>query len=596
MNPGQEVSLNQLQKEETKEEQVQKQKRKAREYSLKLMERRSRWGIPDSREYKEVKNALKGLQDIMEQKPDAGNVFTFHKAHERLGFACEYYIFQKDGAVTKRGQRRLNLVEAVLKLQKLEAANMDHLRSKEHYSGAAAGGEASWEAYLGTIRKKRADVKESEVTYHGKGMSQRLEVKLGEDSVFFTKERLAEGIDSHVMEFAREIPNPVFKEVFKREQDRLKRASADNREFIQEFTLRADLYLNTMAKRESREGALKKAFNKTLESRPQNFSDGFLAAMQSPENLETFLTFTKIYKQRYLEETSLLAINEPVGANLLNRNIATRRMAELLGIPNLVVKAGPMELTVDGVRHQGIYMDEAQGIDINRPGGRERLAEAVNNGNPSFQKALSGLQVLDALCGQVDRHMGNMFYCVQNQDGREVLTGVQGIDNDLSFGRECEMSENKKHCLDKKAKIQFKSKRGSAHEIAAIDKGVGANVMMLDRELLNYTFGDILDIQEIDYLQKRVDKMKQIISKKAREKQILGQDCEWTEDVAKKAEEYGFGNYYSSFVGYHNRLKEKFVLQSEGTVYTIHLPEVEKPEADRLKPPVPPRKKKGMSI
>lgn len=52
--------------------------------------------------------------------------------------------------------------------------------------------------------------------------------------------------------------------------------------------------------------------------------------------------------------------------------------------------------------------------------------------NPETQRGLADLQLLDALTGQVDRHLGNIF--VDPETG-----SIKGIDNDLSFGSKSSM-------------------------------------------------------------------------------------------------------------------------------------------------------------
>jgi hypothetical protein len=55
--------------------------------------------------------------------------------------------------------------------------------------------------------------------------------------------------------------------------------------------------------------------------------------------------------------------------------------------------------------------------------------------HPEGLKALANLQVLDYICGNIDRHMANMLYQFgKDRNGKVVLTGVCGIDNDTSFG------------------------------------------------------------------------------------------------------------------------------------------------------------------
>ena len=55
-------------------------------------------------------------------------------------------------------------------------------------------------------------------------------------------------------------------------------------------------------------------------------------------------------------------------------------------------------------------------------------------------RSLADLQIIDYLCLNEDRHPGNLMYQV-NQEG--IITGIQGIDNDSSFGRRrCGQVEN----------------------------------------------------------------------------------------------------------------------------------------------------------
>lgn len=64
----------------------------------------------------------------------------------------------------------------------------------------------------------------------------------------------------------------------------------------------------------------------------------------------------------------------------------------------------------------------------------ETGAKRSNNidfGNPAIRRDLVKLQLLDALCAQGDRHMGN--YVVRFDENGGIL-GLQGIDNDQAFG------------------------------------------------------------------------------------------------------------------------------------------------------------------
>lgn len=80
---------------------------------------------------------------------------------------------------------------------------------------------------------------------------------------------------------------------------------------------------------------------------------------------------------------------------------------------------------------QGIFMAAARGQMAGGEGGAlESMSQGAMAG-ATFQRGLVKLQMLDALTGQIDRHLGNYF--IQKNARGEVI-GVQGIDNDLSFG------------------------------------------------------------------------------------------------------------------------------------------------------------------
>jgi hypothetical protein len=112
------------------------------------------------------------------------------------------------------------------------------------------------------------------------------------------------------------------------------------------------------------------------------------------------------------------------------RSVAMYRLDQLLGI-NMLAKT---EFAVSQRRDQtgkltekmGVFMEKAKGEKAETLAKGGRLAED----DTMLQRALNKLQMLDVICGQVDRHMGN--YYIAMSDGK--VTGVQGIDNDMSFG------------------------------------------------------------------------------------------------------------------------------------------------------------------
>lgn len=131
----------------------------------------------------------------------------------------------------------------------------------------------------------------------------------------------------------------------------------------------------------------------------------------------------------------------PDGSRIDSRNAAMSAVADLLNMPGVIARSRPMTLIgQDGKEVDGTFMAEATGMDIrNLPEDAQHVSgksiQKKNVGDAmSISKAcrqISDLQVLDFLCGNIDRHRGNLLY---QFDENHKLCGVQGIDNDCSFG------------------------------------------------------------------------------------------------------------------------------------------------------------------
>ena len=124
-------------------------------------------------------------------------------------------------------------------------------------------------------------------------------------------------------------------------------------------------------------------------------------------------------------------------ARLDDRNAAMSKTASLLGLSHVICNAIPMRcLDANGEVIEGTFMEMARGVDANRPDkalyGKFSEKEAFDR-NKYVLRDLADLQALDYICGNTDRHAGNMIFTFDNGNPAQV-TGVQGIDNDMSFG------------------------------------------------------------------------------------------------------------------------------------------------------------------
>jgi len=131
------------------------------------------------------------------------------------------------------------------------------------------------------------------------------------------------------------------------------------------------------------------------------------------------------------------------GSNINRRNNAMYEVSKLLGHEKLICQSVRMTTIEGDVQKEGTFMVNAEGVDYEsiKPIVDELGRKIPLVYTPEAIKDLSRLQVLDYLCGNEDRHGGNIFYKMELRNkkdgpGREyVVTGYQGIDNDSSFGQ-----------------------------------------------------------------------------------------------------------------------------------------------------------------
>ena len=124
------------------------------------------------------------------------------------------------------------------------------------------------------------------------------------------------------------------------------------------------------------------------------------------------------------------------GQRLDSRNSAMSAVADLLGVGDSVARSDNMRFIDNkGKLVEGSFMDFGKGLDLYA---HPEDAVFVNN-DPIYHsatrikllKSIADLQILDHICMNADRHRGNLMYRV-DKDGNFI--GVQGIDNDSSFG------------------------------------------------------------------------------------------------------------------------------------------------------------------
>lgn len=224
-------------------------------------------------------------------------------------------------------------------------------------------------------------------------------------------------------------------------------------------------------------------------------------------------------------------VDEGGMANTTRRNVATSRMAELLGLGHLVAKSQTAEIhdQATGKIIRGNLMDQAEGVELN-----EVKAEISKKKEAAFTSGgirdIMNLQVLDVLCGQVDRHAGNMLYKT-NAAGQ--ISGIQGIDNDASFGTNIDTA-SAIHQGRKDYRI-FDPNNGEM-VIPYMDKALADRIEKLDSSVVRYVLRDLLKEAEIEAAVQRLENMKAgiIRAKKVSPERFLENEAQWTPQVAQQ--------------------------------------------------------------
>ena len=125
------------------------------------------------------------------------------------------------------------------------------------------------------------------------------------------------------------------------------------------------------------------------------------------------------------------------GARVDSRNSAMSLVANMLGQPELLARSKPLTVVHNGKIVEGTFMELAKGshwTHISKNDPILKCSSASYNNN-QLLKSIADMQIVDYLCCNVDRHGGNLTYIVDSSDpDHPKVTGVQGIDNDMSFG------------------------------------------------------------------------------------------------------------------------------------------------------------------
>ncbi|MBN9392728.1 MAG: hypothetical protein J0I20_32155 [Chloroflexi bacterium] len=238
-----------------------------------------------------------------------------------------------------------------------------------------------------------------------------------------------------------------------------------------------------------------------------------------------------------------------------NRSVAMYRLDQLLNA-NVIART-EFAMKRSGIITKGGFgtiMEAASGkklLDLDIAGqvvnNDQQKAQAAQGGmaklsleDPVFQKALSKLNILDALAFQIDRHNGNFFVDIDNQGN---VKDVKGIDHDLSF--------------PEKDFDPTKNKGGESHLSGVprfIDKEIAEMVLALQDDDLRAILAGLIPQTAIDKTVDRLHLLKTYIQSAKAAGRLVDNLNSWNAQTAAAEEPIGTGKTGEN-IGYLGKLR-----------------------------------------
>lgn len=477
----------------------------------------------NSAEFDEVFQALKLFNTYQDQPINRDSKMDIVKAHGHLVEACEKYIEKKKGAWTSKGKERLDWVNAI-----------KNLASQENYADydlSKMPEGAKWGDVTADLRTMKIDITGREIGHAGSGASDRLVIEEG----FFTR-------DDKVCSDKQK----AFDEVKKQYPERFAQILEDNREYL---VLKSTDTPETIKKRE------------------QSYLEDISQKVADKEDQKAVLDVLK--RLSGISNTATVAKGNGIaeGQNMSNRNVASSRLAEMIGISSSLALSKKATLVNNGVEISGIIMDKAVGYDVHGKNNDLEKLEPFKGvrgiDGPEAFRRITDIHIMDMISGQCDRHSANVFYDIQtDENGQKYVKSVQGIDNDLAFSTYLLDTDKERAELEKQGKNFFPSsgaidtkKLGYLSNIKYVDEKTYSNIMSIDKEQLKYMFSDVLEPKYIDALSQRLDMVQKHISSEA-----VVKVTDWSELTAEKMKEDRYFSMYNSRI---ESIRDDFIKQAE---------------------------------
>ncbi len=405
-----------------------------------------KWKLRPSADMRAIFNAVDTFKGCMDRPLDARSfeqdLLSMQTAYVNIAAACESYKSSHDPG-TREGKIRYELVDRMHQMVMEESKRMES--SALYFRETAITEGHTWKDVVSNVRtiNYKDRVKGGSVELTGAGTTAVYKLGDGAKTVYFKENEASPKGD--FLDMAMAVHD---KEVALVESGQVKpsRYYDLRREMLEIFiNYLSSTYDDARAMLHQRfEGVIANGLVPDLfrddNGRPiEAFLDLYKRCLKSKKNGdETELKVltelvTELGKMHNLDSTCK-AGGIAQGSDISVRNVLTSRLAQHMGISDIIAKSTSVTVNVEGKVMEGSAMEEAEGLTIPKI---VKLPECQGKRlrySPNALRQLNRLQIFDILCGQVDRHEGNFLCTYTVKENEVIIERLTGIDNDLSFG------------------------------------------------------------------------------------------------------------------------------------------------------------------
>lgn len=468
----------------------------------------------DSAEMAAVKQDLRALNDFfqqqipLQQNQSSAQAAQCAQLYDQLLDSCRRYITAKGRPLTSQGRARLRMVQQLqnqlARERQLLAGCIHNLVSQAPQQGAAI----PWSFLLHELRQAQLDTEGLAVRQVGNGTSEVLRIADGANALYFKPEEKAPpatlSAESVCRQYIEEHRNdPAFQKI---------------QPVLSEYIFNAflpmigDLLGSAGISLDDLEPSQLAVFTQKMQdpAAQQSFAPLLTACplLQNMEHLATAFRMATTIRKPLALDTACKHARIAHGRPLSQRNVAACRIASLLGMPSLVAESKTVLLTHEGQTTRGNLMRHASGMSMYALHAASQQPGALPlRYSPEVMRQLSSLQLMDSLCGQIDRNASNYMLEYEDRDGFRVLTKVTAIDNDISFGT---LSfDRAKSGIS--ALPELIDKPTGKITLPALDEDLCNRIMALTPAVLRFALADLLENDELDALAQRLQGIQQLL-------------------------------------------------------------------------------------